>query len=128
MPIRWEDHITRQMVRAEPCALFVYGDNLIHKGMSGQSQEMRGEPNAVGIPIKWLPAIDPAAYFSDTDIDTFWYAAEPLCRQLANHLRSSGVVVWPAAGIGTGQTDLEHRAPLIWASLQRIVARLEEIR
>lgn len=128
MPIRWEDHITRQMVRAEPCALFVYGDNLIHKGMSSQSREMRGEPNAVGIPIRRLPAMDAAAYFTDADIDTFRHAAEPPCRRLADHLRSGGIVVWPAAGVGTGQTDLEHRAPLIWASLRRVVARLEAIR
>jgi len=52
MGIRTEKHITRQMLRAEPGTLWVFGDNLQRKGLGGQAKEMRGEPNAIGIPTK----------------------------------------------------------------------------
>lgn len=125
MPIRREHQITRQMLRDEPDTLWVSGDTLIGKSLGGQASEMRGEPNAVSIAAKPLPAMDPAAYFTDADIETFRRAAEPPCRRLASHLRSGGIVVWPAAGIGTGLADLERRSPRIWASLERTRESLE---
>jgi hypothetical protein len=127
MPIRREHHITRQMLRDEPSTLWVFSDNLIGRGLIGQAYEMRGEPNAVGIPTKRLPALDPVAYFDDADMGVFLAtAAEPLHRLLV-HLRTGGVVVWPAAGIGTGLADLERRAPQVWACLERARERLEVV-
>jgi len=127
MPIRREAYITRQMLRDEPSTLWVFSDNLIGRGFIGQAYEMRGEPNAVGIPTKRLPAMDPVAYFDDADMGVFLAtAAEPLHRLLI-HLRAGGSVVWPTAGVGTGWADLELRAPQIWASLERARERLEAI-
>lgn len=127
MPIRREQHITRQMLRDEPKTLWVFGDDLIRCGFGSQAVEMRGEPNAVGIPTKRLPARDPGAYFTDNDIEAFREAAAPGFQRLAAHLESGGTVVWPAAGIGTGQADLERRAPRIWASLEETRAWLEAL-
>lgn len=127
MPIRREQHITRQMLRDEPKTLWVFGDDLIQCGLGGQAAEMRGEPNAVGIPTKRLPARDPGAYFTDDDIEAFREAAAPGFRRLAAHLVAGGTVVWPAAGIGTGQADLESRAPRIWVSLERDREMLEAL-
>ncbi len=127
MPTRREPHITRAMLRAEPDTLWVYGDNLARRGLGGQAAEMRGEPNAVGIPTKRRPARDEAAYFTDDDLPTFREAAAPVFARLAAHLRGRGMVVWPTAGIGTGLADLERRAPRVWASLERARLRLEEV-
>ncbi len=66
MPIRREPHITRQMVRAEPEAYWVFGDNLARKGLGGKAREMRGEPNTIGIVTKRAPTMNPEAFFSDT--------------------------------------------------------------
>jgi len=65
--IRREKYITRAMVRAKPRTMFVFGDNMARSGFGGRAKEMRGEPNAVGIPTKWRPAKDEAAYFKDAD-------------------------------------------------------------
>lgn len=127
MPIRFERHITREMLRAEPEALFVFGDNLARAGYGGQAAAMRGEPNAIGIPTKQRPARDPGAYFTDDDLPAFLAAARPAFEALAQHLARDRVVVLPADGIGTGLADLQRRAPRIWASLQRALARLEAI-
>jgi hypothetical protein len=45
-------HITREMVRADPSTVFVFGDNMARNGLAGQAKEMRGEPNAIGVPTK----------------------------------------------------------------------------
>ncbi len=127
MPIVRERLITRQMVREHPDWLFVFGDNLARVGYGGQAREMRDEPNAVGIPTKKLPTMTENAFFSDADFAGFRSEAAPEFRRLALHLRSGGIVVWPTAGVGTGLADLQRRAPRIWGSLQRAIAKLEEI-
>lgn len=129
MPIRREAYITRTMVQAEPETLFVFGDNLQRAGFGGQAKEMRGEPNAVGIPTKRAPRMDPDAFLSDDEETRFEFnlAAGLAFERLARHLEAGGTVVLPADSIGTGLADLERRAPRIWASLQRAIARLEAI-
>ncbi len=127
MPIRREPHITRALIQAEPDTLCVYGDNLAPRSLGGRTAEMRGEPNTVGIPTKRRPARDEGACFTDDDLPEFRDAAAPAFARLAAHLRARGMLVWPAAGIGTGLADLERRAPRIWASLERVRLCLEEI-
>lgn len=124
MPIRYEKRITREMLRAEPDTLFVFGDNLRRKGLGGQAREMRGEPNAVGLPTKREPSMHEAAYFTDADVDEFWNAALPNFNWLAHHLARGGSVVLPEDGIGTGLADLKRRAPEIWSRLQWLLAKL----
>ncbi len=111
--IEYRDHITRAMLRAAPEKLFVFGDNIHRKGYGGQAKEMRGEPNAVGIPTKMYPAMDKGAFFTDKDF-LIWYkhSVDDLERLLSH--AETGVIVWPANGIGTGRAQLEVRAPKIW--------------
>lgn len=112
------------MLRAAPGTLWVFGDNLQGHGLGGQAAEMRGEPNAIGIPTKHAPSMAPAAFLTDDDWPTFRVAASaPLARLLA-HIRAGGDVVWPANGVGTGLADLPARAPRIWAALERARERL----
>ncbi len=111
--LRFEPHITRQMVQADPGTLFVFGDNLERRGLGGQAKEMRGERNAVGLPTKRTPATDPTAYLSDADLPTIQAATRQDIRRLTEHLLKGGSVVWPAAGIGTGRAQLGRSAPTI---------------
>lgn len=127
MPIRFEPRITRAMVKAEPETLWVFGDNFQRRGFGGQAKEMRGEPNAVGIPTKRWPNRDPGAYLTDLDLPRFKAESAPAFARLAGHLRAGGTVIWPAAGIGTGRAELLERAPRIWASLERALERLRNI-
>lgn len=125
--IRYEAHITRAMVQAERRALFVFGDNLQRRGLGGQAAEMRGEPNAVGIPTKRAPSLGDSAFFTDADFDIFRDAAAPAFALLRAHAEGGGVIVWPADGIGTGLARLPERAPRIWAALERARVRLEAL-
>ena len=127
MPIRYEHHITRQMVRDHPDWYFIFGDNLDRRGLGGQAKEMRGEPNAIGIVTKRWPSRDSDAYFTDEDFPAFKAASSGAFARIRAHLEAGGTVVFPSDGIGTGRADLERRAPRIWASLQRAIAKLEAI-
>lgn len=111
--IEYRKHITRAMLRAEPEKLFVFGDNMHRKGYGGQAKEMRGEPNAVGIPTKVYPGWHEGAFFVDSDSLTFWKESINDFDRLFEHAEN-GVIVWPSAGIGTGLAQLERRAPKIW--------------
>jgi hypothetical protein len=123
--IRREKHITRAMLRAEPETLFVFGDNLERRGLGGQAAEMRGEPNAVGIPTKRAPSMREDAFFTDADLTSFINASYRDAQRLAKHVDQGGTVVLPADGIGTGLADLQRRAPEIWEVIQGIIETLE---
>ena len=127
MPVRYEQRVTRAMVKANPSWLFVFGDNLAGQGHGGQAAEMRGEPNAVGVPTKRRPSMDPEAFFTDSDWSRFKAAASAPFARLSGHLETGGIVVWPKDGIGTGLARLPQRAPQIWAALERARKRLETI-
>lgn len=125
MSFRYEKHITRQMLRDNPNTLFVFGDNMERRGFGGQAAEMRGEPNAVGIPTKHKPSMSEDAFFTDEDTKDWFTAVEKDFQRLLGHLRSGGDVVWPADGIGTGRAQLERRAPRIWDLIERFREVLE---
>lgn len=114
MPVEHIKFITRSMLRDRPGTLFVFGDNLMRKGYGGQAKEMRGMPNAVGIPTKRMPGTRENDYFTDDD---FAIAKGPISRAfeaLRNHLAAGGDIVWPEDGVGTGLAELSKRAPAIW--------------
>jgi hypothetical protein len=127
MPIEHLPWFRRSLLRARPDTLWVFGDNLAHKGRGGQAKECRGEPNAVGIPTKRRPSRDEDAYFVDSDFARAKPEIDAAFIRLADHLRTGGTVVLPAQGIGTGRAELERRAPRIHRYVQRCVARLHEI-
>ena len=101
--------IARADLRAEPAALFIFGDNLARIGLGGQAKAMRGEPNAVGLPTKRSPWV----FFTDKDLGLVMVEnLEPLER-LRNHLLLGRKLVVPLHGIGTGLAELRQHAPLI---------------
>lgn len=127
--MRYEKFITRKMLQDNPNTLFVFGDNLLHKGMAGQAKEMRGEQNAVGIPTKAYPGMGEADFFNDED--DFVLATSQISKQfikLFNHARGGGDIVWPEDGIGTGLADLKNKAPKIWHFIEAQKAALEQIK
>lgn len=124
MPIRYEKRITRDMLRAEPDTLFVFGDNLQRRGFGGQAKEMRGEPNAVGIPTKKAPSMHPCDMYKDADLAAYKRARSEDLNRLGEHLTRGGTVVLPADGLGTGRAQLERCAPAVWEQLQIDLATL----
>ena len=115
--------ITRDMLRAEPEARFVFGDNVARKGMGGQAKEMRGEPNAIGVVTKWGPSMVPGVFFSDDDHDATEHVGSDLL-DVAHALSVGRTVYFPADGIGTGLSELPKRAPKLHAKIGEYIARL----
>jgi hypothetical protein len=125
--MRTSKHITRAVMRKFPATLFVFGDNMVRKGFGGQAKEMRGEPNAVGIPTKDLPSNVEDAFFTDDDYDYARPEIEKAFLKLFAHASLGGDIVWPADGIGTGLAQLEKRAPKIWNLIETNRLKLIEI-
>lgn len=125
MKLTYRKQITRAMLRAEPGTLFVFGDNMAREGFGGQAKEMRGEPNAVGIPTKWFPGRKPSDYFTDADFHTVCHRIAAAFVRLNSH---DGSIIWPADGIGTGLADLQRRAPRIFTYIEAGRRALEEQR
>ena len=115
------DSITRESVRAEPETLFVFGDNDQRKGNGGQAKAMRGEPNAVGIRTKAAPHTDESAYWSDDTYEDNIKKIDEDFKRIESH---KGTVVIPSAGLGTGLSELQTRAPKTLAYLESKIAAL----
>lgn len=106
-------HITRDIVRANPEKIFLFGDNLIGIGYGGQAKEMRGEPNAIGIPTKKKPSMSPDSFFTDDEYESNIIAIG----KAFNRIPDNCTVVLPQAGLGTGLAKLPEKAPKTFAYL-----------
>lgn len=127
MPIEHWKHVTRADVKANRDKLFLFGDNLMHTGFGGQAREMRGEPNAYGVPTKFSPDVTPEAYFKDSDAWIVMPEWNRLFAGLRQLLVSGMTIVIPQSGIGTGRAELSSRAPKLAAILARNLETLVHV-
>jgi hypothetical protein len=112
--------ISRSFVREHRDHIFLFGDNLVRRGLGGQAAAMRGEPNVVGIPTKKLPSNSGHAFFTDAEFELNKAAIDQAFERLSVICSTTDqVIVIPADGIGTGRAQLESRAPLTFAYLQK---------
>ncbi|MHA1591486.1 MAG: DUF7831 domain-containing protein [Candidatus Heimdallarchaeaceae archaeon] len=105
-------YITRKYVREHPEKIFVFGDNCLHSGYGGQAKEMRGEPNAYGIPTKRYPTMDENAFFTDDDFENLIVFIDDAIEKIPIDGRE--IVVLP---LGTGLAQLPQRAPRVYKYL-----------
>ncbi len=113
MTLYIKKHITRAYVKENLETIFLFGDNMQRTGFGGQAREMRGEPNALGVPTKWSPYTADPAYFSDSDFTKVRkYIDFPFDVAIA-WLTTGGSVCIPTDGFGTGLAKLEQKAPSI---------------
>jgi hypothetical protein len=126
--ISCEKFITKDMVRLNPQKFFVFGDNMARSGFGGQAAAMRGQPNSIGVPTKWLPARTDKAYFSDLDADNQYVrsAIVGALNQIEACLQDGHDVVIPEDGLGTGLAELPTRAPRIHRYIQARISRMFE--
>lgn len=115
--------ITRNQLKEQPDTLFVFGDNMQRRGYGGQAKQMRGEPNAIGIPTKMIPSMHPNAFLTDQHYDQWLREAQKDIDRLISH---KGPIVWPMDGIGTGLAKLDQTAPRIFKRIKKIERFLQE--
>jgi hypothetical protein len=125
--------IYRDYVRLNfPHTLYLFGDNMKREGFGGQAREMRGEPNAIGVPTKWLPSNSPQAFFSDN-----MSHEEGILVKNAIDFSFDLAALWisqpgkdvcvPSDGLGTGLSKLPEKAPNILKYIDMKIAKLGQI-
>jgi hypothetical protein len=116
MPITiyYEYRITREMVRNNKNRIFIFGDNLLEKGYGGQAAEVRGEPNAIGIPTKKKPEMTEDSFFTDDEFE----ANKKAIDEAMNKIPKNATVVMSMAGLGTGRAQLKEKAPITFGYLE----------
>lgn len=110
--VKYLSWITRDMLRAEPEAIFVFGDNGQRVGMGGQAGVMRGEPNALGVATKFAPGMREADFYADGNAEAIRIVMFDL-RLIAERIGRGATVYVPRDGLGTGLSELPFRAPAI---------------
>lgn len=108
MSVKYLDWVTRDMLRAEPDAIFVFGDNANRVGLGGQAKEMRGEPNALGVATLYSPG---QFYDHRTKYPLGIVAAD--LAKVATHIFNGVTVYVPRDGLGTGLARLPEHAPAL---------------
>lgn len=121
-------HIRRADVIVNRDHLYVFGDNMEGRGLGGQAREMRGEPNAIGVPTKWRPGRADRDYFTDADLKDrdVWHAIHGAFQRIRAVLADGRTVVIPAAGLGTGLSELPTRAPKMHLMIEDAIVGLAE--
>jgi len=119
--------IKRSDLRANADVYYVFGDNTKRVGMGGQAGEMRGEPNAFGIPTKRLPSQYDDSFFSDEDFEEVKIIIDKHINELEKIVRNGHIVVIPQDGLGTGLSELPTRAPKIFKYLESRLDYLETL-
>lgn len=129
MPVIYKKHTTRQYVQDNPEMLFLFGDNVAGYGLGGQAKEMRGEPNAVGVPTKIMPTTAYEAYWYDAQFEAATRILAPIFQQirLGWLIGDYNTVVIPKDGLGTGLAKLDETAPKIFKYIQQQIKQLEEV-
>jgi hypothetical protein len=128
MPLIRQKFITRKDVRENfPNTIYLFGDNMQRSGFGGQAAEMRGEPNALGVPTKWSPHMGNNAFFSDGDWEkVIDYITFPFSICGAWIQRGKNVVI-PTDGLGTGLSELPTRAPYLAEKIDFEIAFLQTL-
>ena len=123
--MKYQKFILRADLRNNPDTLYVFGDNIIERGLGGQAKEMRGEPNAIGVSTKLWPEMSETAFYD------YFSKAKPRIdaafMKLFVHASRGGEIVWPEDGIGTGLADLANKAPRIWSLIESYRRALDKL-
>lgn len=123
MSVEYRKMIYREDLQKEPDTYFLFGDNLQEVGLGGQAAEMRGEPNAIGIPTKRKPSWTEDSFFSNNDIfEACFYIDKAFDR-----IPVDANVVVPEDGLGTGLAELPTRCPYIYKYILNKIEKLKEI-
>lgn len=121
---RTDKIITRDKVKENPDVLYLFGDNLLRKGLGGQAKEMRGEENTLGIVSKKYPSNNSSSFYTDSDF-YFWlevFSAD--IKNLTGKINSGKYKALVIPPIGVGLADLPNKAPRIWKYLKTTLDNL----
>jgi hypothetical protein len=103
------------LLRANPDVLFVFDDNLLGTGKSGQAI-IRNEPNAIGVPTKRVASRTKNSYFGTPEnIEEEKAAIDAAFDKIRAAVTSGKRVYFPSEGLGAGTAQLAKRSPELYA-------------
>lgn len=123
---RTDKIITRDKIRQNPDVLYLFGDNLIGKGLGGQAKEMRGEPNCIGIVTKKYPSMKEESFFTDNDWKLFmetYIERMDILQKMIDTGKYRALVI---PTLGAGLAKLPEKAPIIWKTFTGLLDDLEK--
>lgn len=123
----WKGFWSVKDVRAHPDKLWIFGDNVLGKGKRGQAC-IRDEPNAIGIPTKWVPSLRESAFFSDDKFLECTTAIDEAFTKIYKLLPDYEGIVLPENGLGTGLAQLDKRAPGVFRYLCDMLEELKKLK
>jgi hypothetical protein len=95
-------------------SLYVFGDNVIHKGKAGQAV-IRDCDNSFGIPTKIYPSMKANSFFSDNDKE--FAIIKKSIDDLVKKSKKYDFVIFPESGIGTGLAKMPDLSPKLFLYL-----------
>ena len=112
-------------VKKNPNHLFIFGDNNLSYGKSGQAI-IRDEPNTAGIPTKRVPKNHFSAFYTDDDYEENCQRIEKAIKNIKNKIFAGKfeAVVFPENGLGTGLSQLQNKAPNTFNFLNKSIRNL----
>lgn len=117
--------IKRGKVRQNPDVLYLFGDNMVRKGLGGQAKELRGEPNTVGIITKKYPTNKENSFFRDDDFKLFRDLLIEDMEIVISKIQSGIYKAIVIPKIGVGLAKLPQYAPKCWKLLQTSLKSLD---
>ena len=113
MPVELQKHFSVEDCNNNPDKIYVFGDNLIHKGKGGQAI-IRDCRNTYGIPTKRLPSMDEDSFFND-DFDEYEAVKSAIEKLIIlKHSRKDTTFVFPEDGLGTGLAQMNIKSPKLF--------------
>lgn len=114
--------ITRAFIQYNRDWTFVYSTNIYYTSSYGQASQAAGEPNTIGVPVRFRFCKSSASsYFDDAQLDI---VLRPILAEvfvsIAKH--SPSVVVFPK--IGEGASRLKEKAPKTFDYIRGELAKL----
>lgn len=107
----FEDWLSKKLCVDNKDAIIVYGDNLNHRGASGQAI-IRDEVNTLSLPTRRIPAMSEDSFFSDRK-DEIKAVTESLDR--IRDLHKQGItIILPVSIVGSGLAKLISKSPKIY--------------
>jgi hypothetical protein len=118
-------HYNRAHIRATRAThIYVFGDNLEGRGLGGQAQACRFEPNCYGVPTKKSPTMNDGAFFTDREYTFNKRVIGEALQKIPQDGRQ--LVILP--DIGRGRAELHMRAPVTYAFLLKALEDLARSR
>jgi hypothetical protein len=119
--------ITTKKMRENPDWIFVFGDNLIEKGLGGLAKICRPEPNSFGIATKRYPARTHDSYFYESDFEEIWPIINKKLFIIEEMLKQGKIIVFPKKGIGNNLAKLDITYPLMYKYIHSKISMFSEI-